>query len=175
MPQPCSVCRHPRRQELDRRLLAGAETKRALARTFELSEDAVGRHSAEHVGPEVAKALADAEHARGADLLGEVWRRQERADRLVSIAEGLLARAAGQGDIRTATSAVQAAINANREARGCLELLAKLRGELDDRPQINFLQAPDWQLVRSALLEELLAYPDARRAVAARLVALEAA
>jgi hypothetical protein len=56
-----------------------------------------------------------------------------------------------------------------------LELLAKLLGELDDRPQINLLVAPEWHKVRAALLEALLPFPDARTAVATRLKALEVA
>lgn len=56
-----------------------------------------------------------------------------------------------------------------------LELLAKLMGDLDDRPQINLLVAPEWHQVRAALLEALSPYPEARTAVAGRLIALEAA
>ena len=55
------------------------------------------------------------------------------------------------------------------------ELLARLIGELDDRPQINLLLAPEWLEVRAALLEALAPFPDARAAVAERLLALEAA
>jgi hypothetical protein len=56
-----------------------------------------------------------------------------------------------------------------------LELLAKLLGELDDRPQINLLVAPEWHKVRAALLDALLLFPDARTAVVTRLKGLEAA
>lgn len=58
--------------------------------------------------------------------------------------------------------------------RSQTELLAKLLGELDDRPQVNVLMAPEWLNVRTALLEALRPYPEARTAVAARLVALDA-
>lgn len=61
------------------------------------------------------------------------------------------------------------------QLQGHLELLAKLRGELDERPQINVLLAPEWLTVRTALLEALWSYPEARTAVAARLQKLEAA
>jgi hypothetical protein len=55
-----------------------------------------------------------------------------------------------------------------------IELSARLLGDLDDRPQINLLVAPEWLLVRSTLLDVLAPYPDARTAVASALVALEA-
>src|SRR3954453_21307670 len=61
-----------------------------------------------------------------------------------------------------------------RETRGCLELLAKLLGELDERPQVNLLLAPEWRTVRGALLAALAGFPEARAAVARQLLALEA-
>jgi hypothetical protein len=57
--------------------------------------------------------------------------------------------------------------------RAQTELLAKLMGELDDRPQINVLAAPEWLSVRAALLDALRPYPEVRTAVAARLAALD--
>jgi hypothetical protein len=54
-----------------------------------------------------------------------------------------------------------------------IELQAKLLGELDDRPQVNVLLAPEWLTVRTALLGALGPYPEARAAVAAQLLALE--
>lgn len=54
------------------------------------------------------------------------------------------------------------------------ELLAKLLGELNDQPQINVLVAPEWLQVRAVLLEALTPYPEARAAVAGRLLTLEA-
>jgi hypothetical protein len=56
-----------------------------------------------------------------------------------------------------------------------LELLAKLVGDLDERPQINVLLAPEWLQVRSELLTALWPFPEARAAVAARLQAMKAA
>jgi len=54
------------------------------------------------------------------------------------------------------------------------ELLAKLLGDLDERPQVVLVNAPEWHRTRSELLDALGPYPDARAAVAARLAALEA-
>ena len=46
-------------------------------------------------------------------------------------------------------------------------------GELDERPTVNVLVAPEWLAVRATLPEALRPHPEARQAVAARLVALE--
>ncbi|HZS09425.1 MAG TPA: hypothetical protein VFD58_31625 [Blastocatellia bacterium] len=54
-----------------------------------------------------------------------------------------------------------------------LELVAKLIGELNDQPQVNILIAPEWLTVRAALLGALTPFPEARRAVAERLLRME--
>ena len=71
-------------------------------------------------------------------------------------------KAEADGDIRTALAGI-------REARGCLELLAKLLGELRDGAAVNVAVSPGWVAVRSAILDALAPYPDARLAVAVRL------
>jgi hypothetical protein len=55
-----------------------------------------------------------------------------------------------------------------------IELLARLIGELDERPQMNILVSPEWITVRTAVLETLAPHPEARAAVAGRLLQLEA-
>jgi hypothetical protein len=54
-----------------------------------------------------------------------------------------------------------------------IELLAKLIGELDERSQVNVLVSPEWIAVRAALLEALAPHPQARAAVAGRLLQVE--
>ena len=105
------------------------------------------------------RILQEERHA--IDVLAEVERLHQRAVQLLEQAEAA-------NDLRTALSGI-------RETRGCLELLAKLRGQLDDRPQVSILISPEWLQVRSELLVALHPYPDAKAAVAARLVALDAA
>jgi hypothetical protein len=55
-----------------------------------------------------------------------------------------------------------------------LELVAKLVGDLDERPTVNVLLDPQWLTLRTTILGALSPFPDARAAVAARLVGLEA-
>ncbi len=55
-----------------------------------------------------------------------------------------------------------------------LELLARLTKQLDERPTVNILLAPEWVSVRTVLLQSLQPFPDARAAVAASLMRLEA-
>ena len=54
-----------------------------------------------------------------------------------------------------------------------IELLAKLIGELDERPQVNIFVSPEWVAIGTAVLEPLAPYPEVRAAVAERLLQLE--
>ncbi len=54
-----------------------------------------------------------------------------------------------------------------------IELLAKLLGELDERPVTNILVSAQWAMVRTAMMEVLGTYSQARVAVAERLAQLE--
>jgi hypothetical protein len=98
---------------------------------------------------------ADEQRRQADDLLSQVRTLQERAIRLLDASEGA-------GNYR-------AAIMGIREARGCLELLAKLQGQLDDRPVVNVLISPQWVQLRTVILSTHAAYPEARAALAAAL------
>ncbi len=85
--------------------------------------------------------------ARADDLLSRLLDLQRRA-------LALLEKAEPGGQLGTA-------VNAIREARGNLELLAELTQQRDRRSQINLLLSPEWQTVRGAWLAAL--YPWALR------------
>lgn len=44
MPRKCTVCQHPERKEIDRRIIEGQGSGPAIARLFNLSHDAIARH-----------------------------------------------------------------------------------------------------------------------------------
>ena len=70
----------------------------------------------------------------------------------------LLDQAERSGDLRTALAGI-------KEARGCIELLAKIEGQLDDRPQVNITLNSEWIALRTTLICALQPYPAARQAV----------
>ena len=60
----------------------------------------------------------------------------------------------------------RAATGAIREARGCLELLGKLAGELQQEGQtINVIVSPQWVELRTTIIEALEPHPDAKSTV----------
>jgi len=79
-----------------------------------------------------------------------------------------LSKAEQAGDLRTALGAI-------REARGNLELLAKLLGELAEQPQISIalIEHPDYQRLEDSIFRALEHYDEARWAVASELKGLE--
>lgn len=159
MPRVCTVCTHADRPAIDQALVAG-ESFRNVSERFGTSATALFRHKAEHLPAALVQAQAAEQVARADDLLSQLLSLQADARRIGKKAEDA-------GDLRTALAGV-------RELVRIVELTAKLVGELDERPQVTLTTAPEWLLVRAALLEALRPYPAARAAVAARLAAMEA-
>jgi hypothetical protein len=143
---------HPERDQIDKALIAG-QPYRNIAGRFSLSLSAVNRHRDSHLPASMAQAAQAAEVAHGDSLLDQVRSLQAKA-------LGILKKAEDANDLRTALMAV-------REARGTLELLARLQGELQDNNVVNVLVAsPEWLSLRGAILAALDPYPAARAAVA---------
>jgi hypothetical protein len=161
MPQACTVCTHAERRAIDTALATGYLVNRRIATQHGLTESATRRHAAAHLPAHLVKA-AEAEDLRHAlDVVAQL-----KAINGASVQILAAARRAGDGEL---------ALKAVDRIQKQIELQARLLGELDERAQVNVLVAPEWLLVRSALLEALRPYPEARGAVAARLVALERA
>jgi hypothetical protein len=144
------VCDHPGRHGIDEALVSGAPY-RSVAKRFELSESAVYRHKAEHLPAHLLKARDVEEVAQADDLL-------EQMRHLQAHALDILERAEKAGDLRTALVAIS-------QARGNLELLGKLAGELDERPVVNLNVSPEWLELRAVIVGALEPHPAAHGAV----------
>jgi hypothetical protein len=173
MGQKCAVCEHPRRAEIE---LATARKVgiRQIAQKFAVSQWSVQRHKA-HMPPQLSAALAatgfptcvDLEALRKAEsegLLQTLVAQRGRLYRLLDAAEEV-------GDLKAA-AAVHGRIDAN------VNSVARLLGEITTHSQTtvnNLLVAPEYVLLRSALVQALRPYPDARKAAAKVLRNLEGA
>jgi hypothetical protein len=153
MPRTCTICNHQEREAINKALLAGEPLRNIAARTG-TSATALHRHKAEHMPATLAKAQEARDTAQADDLLAQVRRLQV-------VTMDILAHAYQAQDLRTALQAVG-------QARGNLELLGRLAGELEaESVKVNVLVAsPDWLRLRGAILGALDAYPEARLAVA---------
>jgi len=146
MPRTCTVCTHPDRAEIDGRLVTGT-TLREIAETFRLTITSVHRHQHSHLP-------ASLKRAHQAHLAAEADGLLARLEELTSEAHRLKGKAEAAGDLRTALSAI-------RELVRIIELLAKLRGELDESPKLALVMVPEWLVVQRVLA----GFPEARQAV----------
>lgn len=161
MPRRCTVCAHPRLEEIDQAIV-GAEPFRSIANRIEgVTDAAIGRHARSHLSQSIVKIQTD----RGKASAGKVL---DRVESLASKLEGLLddAEEAGKHQVMLSTA---------RELRGALELLAKMTGELKDQagPTINILSAPDWLAVRAVIVDALHHHPAALQTVVDALAATD--
>ena len=114
MARTCTVCTHAERAAIDQALVAGGPY-RGIAQHFGASPDAVLRHKADHIPERLAAAKDAADAAAADDLLAQVRELRGHAlDILAATKEG------ADRDYRVALGAI-------REARGCIELSAKVR------------------------------------------------
>ena len=159
MPRVCTICTRPEREAIDRALVGGTAC-REVAALYRVSPDAVERHKAAHLPKTLTEARQAADGAHALDVVKQLH--------VINGVSLQILNEARQGkDPQTALKAVD---RIHRQ----IELQAKLLGQLDERPQVNILMAPEWLQVRAALLTALASHPEARRAVTSALVALEA-
>jgi hypothetical protein len=158
MPRKCTVCEHEKVEEINRLLLKGVSL-RNIAKQYSVSAASLHRHKDGHLPAKLVKAQEAREIAKADSLLDQVT---ELRDKALSI----LDKAEQAGDLRTALQGV-------REAKGCLELLARLQGELQERTTVNVLVNPQWITLRTVILKALDGYPDARHTVARALQEVE--
>jgi hypothetical protein len=158
MPNRCKACTHEKRLEIDRTCVRG-KTNREIAEAYGLSVTGVDRHRKHCLTRQLLKASEIKEVAAADTLLGDI---RSLKDRAVSI----LDQAESGKELDTALRAI-------REVRGCIELLAKVTGELQDGPTVNVLVSAEWVTIQNNVLNALEPYPDARIAVAGALKTIE--
>jgi hypothetical protein len=154
------VCTHPERAAIDKALVAGEATRKIVARYGTFSHTSLQRHQAHHLPATMLKAKETEDIGHAIDVV-----KQLKAINGVALEIMSAARHRGDGD-----TALKAIDRVQRQ----IELQAKLLGELDDRPHVDNVLTPEWLTARATLLDALAPYPDARVAVAERLLTLEA-
>ncbi|HUY07497.1 MAG TPA: hypothetical protein VMU99_09590 [Acidimicrobiales bacterium] len=159
MARACSICTSPRRSAVDAQLVGG-DSLAAVGRRYKLSADALRRHREAHLSPALATVAIE---RYGVDCAREAF--SGTVDRI----EGLIGRLESLLSIAEDRKSLIGAANIARELRQCLELVAKLRGELDERPQttvVNVLATAEFSGIVARLIGALAPYPEARLAAA---------
>ncbi len=158
MARKCSVCLHGSRDAIDMALVRG-ESFTAIAALYRVSEDSVCRHKANHLPKALVKATAAEEIGYADELLAQVQDLHGRALAILSRAE--------------AEKQDKVALQAIKETRGILELLAKLMGELQTQPTFNITVSTEWISLRTLILQTLEPYPEVRATLVQRLARAE--
>jgi hypothetical protein len=149
----CTVCKHADRAAIDEAIVS-SEPAPSIARRYALSHDAVTRHGTTHI-PKSLKAV----HER---------RKERQAETLLDRVEGLYDEAKELLEQVKAERQRGLSLAALKELRNTLELIGRLTGELDQKPQVQILnvtQSADWQMLSSIIETALAPYPEARLAV----------
>jgi len=72
MGRTCTVCTHAERHAIDQALVAVESPYRDIARQYGLSKDALLRHKADHLLPEIVAAWQAERHGNGLELADEL-------------------------------------------------------------------------------------------------------
>ena len=158
MPRKCTVCTHKKRPKIDQALVE-RQAFRNIAAQFSVSTSALVRHSDDHLPASLVQAQKATEAAQADALLAQVVDLRDKAFSIFDKAE--------------AADELRAAVSAIREARGCVELLAKLAGQLKDAPTVNILISAEWRGLQAVILEALEPHAPARLAVAEALARMD--
>jgi len=150
----CSICTHPLREEIDKAILTG-EPLRRIAKRYGVTESSLRRHRDSHLRDAVKRAQETAEALRAEKLAEFVLFLRNEA--LSVYREARKAKRLG------------IALQALAEARESTAVLARLVGEMGARVEVTFTQSPEWTELRTAILQALDDFPEAKAILAAAL------
>ena len=155
----CTICIHPARAQIDARLLSG-HTHAALSKEYQLSDDAIGRHSRRHLSAALASTAEAAQSVEtgAGDLLGDMIGLRGRLMRQLS-------RAEKKQDVR-------AVVLCAREACRVSELIGRLSGQIaPDGTQVTIRIGDQGAAsVRERILGKLVALAGLEPAPAGRII-----
>lgn len=156
----CTICMHRSSSAINAALLAG-DSATKIAGRYGVSRYAVGRHGRAHLATGELVVAERSGERRLDDL-------DLRLQQLEAVLTGVIDEALRSGKVTTLIAAV-------RECRQTVESIGKVRGQLDERPQINILALPQFTEASQRLLRALAPWPEARVAAAAALTDQHAA
>jgi hypothetical protein len=157
MAQPCVTCTHENRAAIEA-MIAGGAGLSAVERKFHLTRDALRRHRDRHM----SASLAAIHEAVSEKVLREVANATTARDRV----EGLVAKLEALVERTDSERRESMLLQASRELRGAIELLARLSGELRPENQttvqvLNLSTSDEWVRTRGAILVALQRHPAA--------------
>ena len=136
MANVCKVCDHPERDAIDL-ACTGTESNCRIATKYGLGEKSVREHRKNHLPATVAKSADAAEATRADTLLAQVIKHRDNAAWFVQQAQDIVREAREAKALGAAIEAIKSVAAPLREAKGALELLGRVTGELQDKPAVH--------------------------------------
>lgn len=153
----CLACQHPDQDRINADLVSGVALHR-LAKRWGINRESLRNHKTNHITPSQIALRIE----RGTAGVRKV---AERVEDLVVVRTDAMYEAA------RAVRNMPLALKAVNEQRSNYELLAKITGELDDRPTVavNIQQSTEYIAVRNVIFEALEPYPELRSEISRKL------
>jgi hypothetical protein len=153
---PCKVCKYPRRSEIEQQIAARSLTTVEAAKIVGCHNSTVSRHMLRCLAPHVAEHLrTKANELQSVNVLDQLKKSHE-------VTLQILDAALNKGRDRVALKALEVEIKQ-------FELTAKLTGQLNEVPQVNFLLSPEYMQLKQVIVKALEPYPEARQEAARAL------
>lgn len=133
--------------------------KRRIASQFGMSDKSVGRHEKNHLIPKLAVSMKANEMTQSEILLSKI-------EELESDAQDIKRELLDNKDHIGALKAI-------RELVRILELLARIRGEVQEAQAVNVFLMPEWTNVQTIILKTLEPYPEIREKLVLELEAAD--
>ncbi len=127
------------------------EAYREIGRRYHLDKSALSRHNKLHLPDTLIKAREAEDVLRGESLWDQIQWLRTKALTIARKAEEMK-------DYRTALAGI-------RELTRIVELMAKLRGDLNSQP-VNIILSPQWVELRTRIVSTLEEFPEARARLA---------
>ena len=160
MTRVCTVCAHEESFAINEDIVIGITSIRAIASHYGLNRESVRRHK-EHIPQLLLQACNDMQGYEADAILLRVEHLENETLQLLEDE-----KASSEVDRRIILQAI-------REQRGNIELIAKIKQLIDLAPKTEIvLISPH---VQTVIIGALRSYPEARQAVADSLASLEAA
>ena len=137
----CKACNHPKQDQINEQLVRGVSLRR-LEKRFGISHQALADHKRNHLSPALVSLTKEAR------LEGSARSILDNLEELRTETERILEATRRSGNVQQALSAIRSCVQV-------LELIAKITGELDERPQVtvNLQQTQEWIKVQAVVLK----------------------
>jgi len=152
----CSFCNHRDAALLEQQIAIKELTQAQTAKIIGCNKSTVSRHMANCVPSRIRESMKpEPVEVPGLNVVNALT--TSHAKTLEILLDSL-----AEGDRKTALMAIHA------ETRQ-LDLMAKITGQVNAAPQLNFLLNPEFIMLKRIIVETLLPYPDARVALSEKL------